>query len=481
MQASFDNIVQHLFHQPSLHSVTVEELENMARQHPYFAAAHFLLLKKMQDTAHPAFTDQLHKTALYFNNPLWLQFLLEPELVGHFTVSDKSPFIISEPAENPQPMLQENQPEYAVTTASENEPQTDPPSASAAADSNPGTSDFVEHLTVQAGSPERDSMMDIITSVFSDPDPLYNAYIAEPAHEKTAPDEKAALSPVEPRSKTDDNTDSLVPEAIAAENGIPINAETWPGEEEAVAAPMSETATLTDKEPAPEHVNPEQPEFETATIPAAEYQELVPVATLAQYEDTAPVCPAGNDEAFGIPDPITPQTVESLVEQIDIIQAKKAALQPEEVPETKSEEPGTISGLSAKTIIETPGAKDDLLFEPYHTVDYFASQGIKLSKTEADPKDKLGRQLKSFTDWLKTMKKLPQASIDKMLAEKEDSKVVEDANHSIENKEVITETMAEVFEKQGLYEKAVEIYQKLSLLNPSKSAYFAAKAEALKH
>ena len=46
MQAPFDNIVQHLFHQPSLHSVTVDELENMAVQHPYFAAAHFLLLKK---------------------------------------------------------------------------------------------------------------------------------------------------------------------------------------------------------------------------------------------------------------------------------------------------------------------------------------------------------------------------------------------------------------------------------------------------
>ena len=79
------------------------------------------------------------------------------------------------------------------------------------------------------------------------------------------------------------------------------------------------------------------------------------------------------------------------------------------------------------------------------------------------------------------MKKLPQVSIDKILAENEESKVVEDAIHSIENKEVITEAMAEVFEKQGMHDKAAGIYQKLSLLNPSKSAYFAARIEALKH
>jgi hypothetical protein len=46
-----------------------------------------------------------------------------------------------------------------------------------------------------------------------------------------------------------------------------------------------------------------------------------------------------------------------------------------------------------------------LLFEPLHMVDYFRSQGIKLNE-EVQPADKLGRQLKSFTEWLKTMKKI---------------------------------------------------------------------------
>jgi DNA-binding SARP family transcriptional activator len=45
--------------------------------------------------------------------------------------------------------------------------------------------------------------------------------------------------------------------------------------------------------------------------------------------------------------------------------------------------------------------------------------------------------------------------------------------------EILTETMAEVLAQQGKISKAIEVYQKLSLLNPSKSAYFAAKIESI--
>jgi hypothetical protein len=54
------------------------------------------------------------------------------------------------------------------------------------------------------------------------------------------------------------------------------------------------------------------------------------------------------------------------------------------------------------------------------------------------------------------------------------------AEFSNEAKEIITEAMAEVWAKQGHKEKAIGIYEKLSLLNPSKSSYFATRIEALK-
>lgn len=120
---------------------------------------------------------------------------------------------------------------------------------------------------------------------------------------------------------------------------------------------------------------------------------------------------------------------------------------------------------------------EQLVFEPFHTVDYFASQGIKPSADEM-PKDKFGKQLKSFTDWLKTMKKLPAHEISKnAITEKN---VEHLAAHSVEDASVITESMAEVWLKQGNSEKAIATYRKLSLQNPAKSAYFAAKIESIK-
>jgi hypothetical protein len=120
-------------------------------------------------------------------------------------------------------------------------------------------------------------------------------------------------------------------------------------------------------------------------------------------------------------------------------------------------------------------------FQSYHTIDYFASQGIRLQQSELT-KDRLGQQLKSFTEWLRSMKKLP--SVESPVSTPEDDTrqqgVIHDAATSIAEKEVFTEAMAEVWIKQGNNIKAIEIYEKLSLQNPSKSAYFAAKIDQLK-
>ena len=142
-----------------------------------------------------------------------------------------------------------------------------------------------------------------------------------------------------------------------------------------------------------------------------------------------------------------------------------------------SEQEKTLSNeAQTKPVVE---ATSELTFEPYHTVDYFASQGIKF-KEEEKPKDKFGQQLKSFTEWLKTMKRLPAQEIVKEVDAGAEKKVEQLAEHSIEDREVITEAMADVWEKQGNISKAIDIYNKLSLLNPSKSSYFAAKIEQLK-
>jgi hypothetical protein len=136
------------------------------------------------------------------------------------------------------------------------------------------------------------------------------------------------------------------------------------------------------------------------------------------------------------------------------------------------EQPATVEPQPA------PTATQDFLFEPYHTIDYFASQGIKLTLDE-NPQDKLGKQLKSFTEWLKTMRRLPQKDREVTPDRVMEEAVQTSAAHSVQGKDIVTETMAEVLAMQGMREKARAVYEKLSLLNPDKRAYFAAKIEQL--
>ena len=125
---------------------------------------------------------------------------------------------------------------------------------------------------------------------------------------------------------------------------------------------------------------------------------------------------------------------------------------------------------------ESTGKDLEIAFEPLHTTDYFASQGIKISE-EIKSDDKLGKQLRSFTDWLKTMKKVEGSTNSDPSIDLSIQKIAENSN---KDEEIITESMAEVYISQGKYNKAAGLYKKLSLLFPDKSAYFAAKLESLK-
>jgi len=148
------------------------------------------------------------------------------------------------------------------------------------------------------------------------------------------------------------------------------------------------------------------------------------------------------------------------------------------VNKTGNEDAMPDSKIDIAANIKNAENENALAFEPMHLVDYFASQGIKLSE-DVQTGDKLGKQLKSFTDWLKTMKKIhvPDAGANAVIS---DIAIQTLAAKSNTEGDVITEAMAEVLAQQGKAAKAIELYQKLSLLNPLKSAFFAAKIEQLK-
>lgn len=225
---------------------------------------------------------------------------------------------------------------------------------------------------------------------------------------------------------------------------------------QAIAAPVEEM--IQEPEPAKEsphfvfdNIIANEPASVTEETPPWDESQIEPIHEEPVVENLAPVTDA----------PVQ-------VENLHTNEETNTGEVPEPAPETAPKEKEADNG--------------DLAFEPYHTIDYFASLGIKL-KPEELAKDKLGQQLKSFTDWLRSMKKISPTQGTETAAEMDDltSKSIQKiAEYSNEAKEIITEAMAEVWAKQGHREKAVEIYEKLSLLNPSKSHYFAARIEALK-
>ncbi len=165
--------------------------------------------------------------------------------------------------------------------------------------------------------------------------------------------------------------------------------------------------------------------------------------------------------------------IEKTLEERNAVSSTEQTISPSaELEQVLNLQPPKLENREAVT-------NEPLHFEPYYTVDYFASQGIKIL-TDDLPRDKLGKQLKSFTEWLKTMKRLPTPQAGDSTERLAEIGVENMASRSVSESEVLTEAMAEVWAKQGATHKALDIYNKLSLHNPSKRDYFAAKIANLK-
>lgn len=164
--------------------------------------------------------------------------------------------------------------------------------------------------------------------------------------------------------------------------------------------------------------------------------------------------------------------VANFIEHTDIELAADAALEADAANEALlAEKPVNIATA-------VPKEEPLFTFEPFYAVDYFASQGIKLQEDKLG-NDQLGKQVKSFTQWLRSMKKV-YVEDKKELDSNEEQKVLDKATESNMQADVLTETMAEVLAKQGKNAQAIDLYRKLSLLHPEKSVYFASRIEELK-
>jgi hypothetical protein len=184
---------------------------------------------------------------------------------------------------------------------------------------------------------------------------------------------------------------------------------------------------------------------------------------------------------------------DQFIKELDIEEQAEAMIEADAQREVADFISNADTELAAEATIDSAVAKEEVIkaekteqieekpvfaFEPFHTVDYFASQGIKLREEKLE-NDQLGKQVKSFTQWLRSMKKI-YVEENKDLGVSEEKEVVAIASESNQQTEVITETMAEVLAKQGKKAQAIDLYRKLSLLHPEKSVYFASRIDELK-
>lgn len=281
---------------------------------------------------------------------------------------------------------------------------------------------------------------------------------------------KAALHVYNPLLLETDDTEKMFQFPIEAENGI---------------EPL-ETENIAQKENETFFAEPEVPEMVAAepVVQQDHFSEAGEENFSAQTEDNTIKEPGATviDEEVLIPEADETNFSETKEEITNERKEEDFIVNEKEPDDFTSESPAPAPSISLPhfnlNAPPTPTA-GDITFEPFHTVDYFASQGIKLSQA-SETGDKFGRQVKTFTEWLKTMKKLPTTAVTANTDNAGEKKVENLAAHSLQNTDIITESMAEVWVKQGNIQKASEVYNKLSLQNPSKKAYFAAKIESLK-
>lgn len=475
MQYHIQTLVKHLFDKDSFEQVTEQELKQFTDDYPYAAVGQFLYAKKLKDIGSYNHYEQGEQASLYFHNALWLRWQLDQK--------EDAPVIpvrAEEPAQQPGfrivvqmpktgPAL--GNPPLAVQPEIPGEEEPALPAAAADVPAEP-----VAETTAPAAEEPVTENQEISLQVNEDGSLVEKEGAAQQAETASAVAiaETSQLAEESTPAETAANAVSITEEVLIPPTTVSGEIDKEADEiVPAVEVTKAELETVTMEDDIVPAVDVTKVEMEVTAVA----DDIVPAVEIAP-EELAAIAPQTPLETTQAPAEIAieEQSVEELNEIIPAAEPVAIAAEaPTQPVVAAAQQP---AGFTAATQ-EGKMAVDlgEPIFESYHTIDYFASQGIKLLQEEL--KDKLGKQLKSFTDWLRSMKRVgpvESTSLDEIT----NQSIQRIAEHSVEGKEVLTEAMAEVWAKQGNTDKAIRVYEKLSLLNPAKSSYFARRIEQLK-
>jgi len=581
MNSGLPSLLDAIFGKQDLASVSLDEMYDVINEFPSFNAAHFLLAKKLREENDVSFEKESMRTALYFNNPFWLQSLLnEGYAFNQFerisqtketvvddkdaletVVDDKDAFLeysnkLHDETENANVKPEENAPEQSPLLTDELDKEENK-----ILDEKNATE--LSDLLTDELDKEEEEILD--EKIVSDVQARDSFQYAEPGPDTVKSfDELMSKYNIEPLDMVDETPAEIQEDAqyknpeietvhgTGADLFVTSNADSFSAESQQETIELNRDPGSSQDEIKYESIEDiDNDEFETREEIVNEYgifEEVVvkkrdhdmdafdkPIDQISGVSEKTdePIIPVADelnipienllviensliDENSSI---VEKQSVEDAADKTDEhdyddfdrpMENEEPEILAEPAPseekfkvhsiheadntdepdihleETETRQNGEMQVLSDRfdeqqKSLAAFNAKnsDSIVFTPYHMVDYFASQGIKLV-LEDNPPDQFSKQLKSFTDWLKVMKKLPVKPSSEKSLEKEADQIRHFASHSIEDRDVLTESMAEVLAKQGMYENAIALYHKLSLIYPPKSAYFASRIEQLK-
>ncbi|HXB31292.1 MAG TPA: hypothetical protein VNW49_15805 [Puia sp.] len=504
MNSGLPFLLDAIFGKKDLSSVSLDEMYEVINEFPSFNAGHFLLSKKLKEQNTGEFEKENMRTALYFHNAFWLQTLLD-EGENIWKEEKQVPFKYTQDDD----LIVEN---LKFETIKSDEKFSNEKFSSPADELDEETDEIlnqeIEEKSIEDNVEFQKQEMDTVGMVTSFDDLI----------------SKYKIDSIEPFGDPPYASDGEhIPPSAATSSEEPIQIFFEESMDEKVHEEPA-VSSIDLKTELPVELNTEQVQVPFAD---SDYSQMETVEEIVNeygiFEEVVIKRADLDREAFDRPIDLIPVVSEPLPLQVEILPGENGIILPELVPvEDESIIENKINeGLSERTderdyeafdgpsqiVVEEENQMEilsetvslpineldeqktipafnaknaeSIVFAPYHMIDYFASQGIKLV-LEEQPSDNLGKQLKSFTDWLKVMKKLPSRHLPDKTEEKEAERIRHFAAHSIEERDILTESMAEVLAKQGMYENAIALFQKLSLIYPPKSAYFASRIEQLK-
>ncbi len=400
-------------------NLTADEISQLLVQHPYAAHLEMLHLKMLKQHDPAAYAARLPKAGFKVPDRLMLFYFLnqpEPQIV----------------AESP-----EAQQEQELTVA---EPE------------------------VQTGIIETEALPPV-------------------EEEMTAPVAEAEMEPVheEPAAEI---TEEMVESAVSEEE-IQPEAEVTVEIQNEITEPVSEESTFAAAEPVAEEpievaAGPVSEEIEIPTAdaePVLEPEAEIKVEEIPAAEDIIAAATEEEIPVEAVPEPV-PESEEKMemvaeapvvkpaeeTDPLKILQQRLAELrqnQPEPAPEAISTPEPEMTPEPTPEVISEPEAEAEEEISPEPVAEVKPVEKNPIIEKLIDQFIKAEPSIKIDLNRLPDRRNLAEES-------------------TTEKFELVSETLASIYEKQGRYEKALIMYEKLLLANPEKSSYFAPLIENLK-